>query len=95
VRGTLGLATALVKDRLHRIDVFTRPGRFSLDNAREVSELRALGENSARQVPEEILSRFFSFPIVPFEPCYSDAFSKLNGSASVQLLEPQNLDQGT
>ena len=47
VRGTLGFATALTSNRIQRIDEITRPGRFCLDDSREVSELRALGETGA------------------------------------------------
>ncbi len=69
VRGSLGLAGALTKQRIRRIDVTTRPGRFSLDNSKEISELRALGENSARQVAEEISEKFLAWPAAKFEPC--------------------------
>lgn len=70
VRGTLGLAKALTKDRVVRIDVMTRPGRFSLDNSGEVTELRALGENSARQEVERIQDLFFRHPCAAFHPCH-------------------------
>jgi hypothetical protein len=70
VRGALGLAEALTKRQVRRIDVTTRPGRFSLDNSREISELKALGENSARQAAEEINQRFMSSPADIFEPCH-------------------------
>ena len=77
VRGALGLADALTKRQVRRIDVTTRPGRFSLDNSREISELKALGENSARQAADEINQRFLSSPAEIFEPYHrSNAIEK-------------------
>ncbi|MEZ6032047.1 MAG: CBASS cGAMP-activated phospholipase [Planctomycetaceae bacterium] len=70
VRGTLGLANAMTGHRLMRIDALARPGRFSLDGAHEVSDLKALGENSARQVVAEVARRFLTILADPFEPCY-------------------------
>lgn len=70
VRGMLGLAGALTNHRIRRIDVTTRPGRFSLDNSQEISELKALGENSARQAAGEIHERFLSSTAAVFEPFY-------------------------
>lgn len=71
VRGTLGLASAMTGQRMMRIDAITRPGRFSLDGAHEVSDLKALGENSARQAVEEVSQTFFTTPTEPFEPFHS------------------------
>lgn len=68
-RGSLALAQAMLKGRLLRVDVVSRPGRFSLDNSREVSELRALGENSARQLADEVDQKFFGRLADKFEPC--------------------------
>lgn len=70
VKGMLGLAGALTKHRILRIDVTTRPGRFSLDNSLEISELKALGENSARQQVDEIFERFMTSTAPAFEPCH-------------------------
>lgn len=70
VRGALGIASALTRQRIRRIDALTRPGRFGMDDSREVSELKALGENSARQVADEINERFLEYPAEPFEACY-------------------------
>lgn len=66
VRGTLGLAAALTRQCVRRIDVVTRQGRFGMDDSREVSELKALGENSARQVADEINGQFLMSPVGPF-----------------------------
>lgn len=73
VRGTLGLASRITSHRLMRIDATVRPGRFSLDCATEVSDLRALGENSARQKLDEVSSRFLTATADPFVPCHIDA----------------------
>ena len=78
--GMLGIAKALTKQSLLRIDEATRPGRFSLDNSAEVSDLRALGENSARQNLEVVCDRFLSAPVEKFEPC-------LGSEVSTDLLE--------
>ena len=70
VRGTLGLANTMTGRRLLRIDAVARPGRFSLDGANEVSDLKALGENSARQAVGEVTKRFLTTPVDLFDPCY-------------------------
>jgi uncharacterized protein len=68
VQGTLGLAEKITNKRLLRIDAIARPGRFTLDNSNEISELKALGENSARQFADAAAQRFFHDPIQPFTP---------------------------
>ena len=68
--GMLGIARAMTGQRLHRIDAVARPGRFSLDNAREVSDLKALGANCARQNLETVCDQFLSHPVEPFVPCF-------------------------
>ncbi|MEQ1828698.1 MAG: CBASS cGAMP-activated phospholipase [Pirellula sp.] len=88
VCGTLGLAWAMTRQRMVRIDAVTRPGRFSLDDAREVSDLKALGENSARQHAEKISRQFLSIPAEPFEPCHRlvsnpESASRLQKSAQI------------
>lgn len=70
VRGTLAMGSAMTRHRLMRIDAMSRPGRFSLDTASEVSDLRALGENSARQHIEEVCKRFLASSILPFSACF-------------------------
>ena len=67
--GMLGIAKALTGKKLIRIDTVARPGRFSLDNASEVSDLKALGENSARQMLVTVCQRFLFEPAEPFAPC--------------------------
>tara|TARA_R110002111_G_scaffold177181_2_gene243227 strand:- start:12402 stop:13115 length:714 start_codon:yes stop_codon:yes gene_type:complete len=81
IRGNLGIAKAMIGKHLLRIDQVTRPGRFSLDKAKEVSDLCALGENSARQSMEEISERFLSLQATPFTPLHSiDEESKYKSS---------------
>ena len=67
-RGTLGLANALTNKRILRIDDLTRPGRFSMDDSREVFELKSLGENSARRFADDIQNQFLSSPVETFVP---------------------------
>lgn len=72
VKGMLGIASALTAKRLVRIDTVADNGRFSLDGAREISDLRSLGENSARQTLEVVSSRFLETKadsFVPFTDC--------------------------
>lgn len=71
MKGMLGLAFATVGQNLLRIDEVTRPGRFSLDGAHEVTDLKAMGENSARRCLDEIFTKFLSTPAPPFEPHYT------------------------
>lgn len=68
--GMLGVARAMTGQRLLRIDAVARPGRFSLDNASEVSDLQALGENCARQNLETVCQQFLSDPVEAFTPCF-------------------------
>lgn len=70
-KGMQGLAFATVGQNLLRIDEVTRPGRFSLDGAHEVNDLRALGENSARRHLDEVTKKFLSVPATTFEPCHA------------------------
>lgn len=68
-KGMLGMARALTGNSMTRIDVVTRPGRFALDGSGEVQNLKALGENSARQFLGQVEERFFSSPAQKFTPC--------------------------
>jgi hypothetical protein len=70
VEAALGQAKLLTKGRILRIDATTRPGRFALDNAAEIKDLRSLGEQAARQHEKEISRRFLTVPAEPFVPCY-------------------------
>jgi patatin-like phospholipase/acyl hydrolase len=67
----LGQARLLTKKRMLRIDAIANPGRFAMDNAAEISDLRSLGEQAARQHEDEITRRFLFAPAEPFRPFYS------------------------
>ena len=69
VEGALGQARLATRDRLLRVNTVTTPGRFSMDDAREVLSLKALGEQSARTHEREISERFLSAPAAAFIPC--------------------------
>lgn len=85
MKGTFALASAMMKHRLIRIDATSRPGRFALDAAREVSDLKSLGENSARQHFEQVCQRFLTTPVMPFVPC----FESLSGNLQEKCGVPQ------
>jgi patatin-like phospholipase/acyl hydrolase len=67
----LGQARLMTKKRMLRIDVTTTPGRFAMDNAAEIRDLRALGEQAARQHEDEVSKRFLFAPAEPFRPFYT------------------------
>ena len=67
-KGMLGLARALVGEKLTRIDEVTSPNRFVLDGADEVGNLKALGENSARQNLSKVEEHFLSNPADRYTP---------------------------
>jgi patatin-like phospholipase/acyl hydrolase len=66
----LGQARLMTKGRMLRIDATTSRDRFSLDDAKGIADLRALGIQSAREHEREISRRFLSEPAVPFVPHY-------------------------
>lgn len=70
VDAALGQARLMTDNRMVRIDTITRPGRFSLDNSREINDLMALGEQAARQHERQISERFLSVKVEQFVPCY-------------------------
>ena len=70
VDASLGQAGLITRGRMLRIDAVTRPGRFSLDNAREIPDLRALGDQAARQHEKQVSRRFLGPAAEPFEPVY-------------------------
>ncbi len=67
----LGQARLLTRGRMLRIDTVTRTGRFSLDNSNEITDLRALGEQAAREHEREVSRRFLAVPVEEFSPCYT------------------------
>jgi patatin-like phospholipase/acyl hydrolase len=66
----LGQARLLTRGRMLRIDATTTPGRFALDNATQIKDLRSLGEQAARLHEREISRRFLFAQAAPFRPCY-------------------------
>lgn len=92
MQGMLGLASAMTKQRLVRVDEVARGNRFALDGSREVMDLKGLGENSARQAAEQVASQFLRTPVEPFVPCYDSSSSK---SATRTLHSDHNTLQGT
>jgi patatin-like phospholipase/acyl hydrolase len=70
VGATLGMGELLVgSSRFRRIDETVAPGRFSLDSAKGIGELRALGEEAARSNEDMVLRDFLYAPADPFRPC--------------------------
>jgi uncharacterized protein len=69
--GALAQARVLLRERFVRVNATTHPGRFSMDNASQISELKALGITEARHRENEISQRFLDMPSEPFTPVYS------------------------
>lgn len=69
--GALAQAKVMLRDRFLRVNVTTHPGRFNLENASQISELKALGITEARHRENEISQRFFDVPAEPFTPFHS------------------------
>lgn len=69
-RGMAGLAHVVTQheERLIRIDPMVAPGRFSLDDAQQISDLRAVGERAARHLGVLVNERFLDEPAPAFEP---------------------------
>ncbi len=65
-----GMARLMTKKRMLRIDTTTKPGRFAMDDAGQIRDLRALGEQAARMHEDEISRRFLFAPVEPFQPYY-------------------------
>lgn len=59
----------LTGHRALRIDVTTNVGRYSIGDARQISELKALGIRKARHMEHEISQRFLQISAQPFQPC--------------------------
>jgi patatin-like phospholipase/acyl hydrolase len=57
--------------RLLRIDAVTRPGRFQLDDVRQIEELKGLGAFHAKAKFEEVADRFLQTPAEKFVPFHS------------------------
>ena len=63
-------ATILLERKPYRISPSVRTSRFSLDNARRISDLRALGIDCARHHEQYLRPRFFAQPVEPFVPSH-------------------------
>ncbi len=68
--GALAQARILLRDRLIRVNATTRPGRFTLDDASRIVELKGLGVTEARHMESRISDRFLDTPAARFEPIY-------------------------
>ena len=68
VAGALAQAKVLSGRKALRINVTTQSGRFAMDNARHIAELRALGIREARHCEHEVSQRFLDTPAEPFVP---------------------------
>ena len=68
--GSLAQAKVITGRKAMRIDEITRPGRFAMDDSRQISDLKALGIAAARQNEDEINRRFLDAAAQPFAPCY-------------------------
>ncbi len=69
VAAALAQAKVITGRKAMRIDITTKPGRFSMDDARQIDELRALGTAEARHCENEVNQRFLDIPAEPFLPC--------------------------
>lgn len=67
----LSQAKMLVGERLFRVEPKVEGGRFSLDNSKEIGDLRALGISTARHKETEISKLFLNETVVPFRPFYT------------------------
>ena len=69
-RGMAGLAHAVTQhdERLVRIDPTVAPGRFSLDDAKQISDLRAVGERAARHMGGTSMNASSTSPPQPSSP---------------------------
>ena len=69
-QGMAGLAHAITQHdrRLLRIDPTVAPGRFSLDDPKQISELGAVGEEAAKHAERRVHEHFLDEPAPTFEP---------------------------
>jgi hypothetical protein len=69
--GSLAQAKVITGRKALRIDQITRPGRFAMDDSRQISDLKALGIATARHFEDEVNRRFLDSKAQPFTPCYA------------------------
>jgi patatin-like phospholipase/acyl hydrolase len=63
-------AKIMLDKKFLRINEITKPGRFSIDNSNNISELISLGITQARKCESEISTRFLNITAEPFNPVY-------------------------
>jgi hypothetical protein len=71
----------LTGHRALRIDVTTNVGQYLIGDARQISELKALGIREARHMEHEISQRFLQAPAQRFQPCHR--FAAIDGAANL------------
>jgi patatin-like phospholipase/acyl hydrolase len=54
-----------------RINRYVEPGRFSMDDSRQINDLDGLGRLEARRYEKAISERFLSTRTQPFRPCHT------------------------
>lgn len=77
VEGALGQARLMTNHRMLRVNSVTAPGRFTMDDATVVAELKSLGEQAARIHEREISQRFLFAPASPFTPHWTPPASSI------------------
>jgi patatin-like phospholipase/acyl hydrolase len=60
----------IIHDRLLRLDSVVRPGRFTLDDSRRISDLVGLGKFTAKDRFGEVAERFLGAAAAPFRPIH-------------------------
>ena len=70
VAGALAQAKVLMGRRPYRVDEAAEPGRFALDDANQIGDLKALGISAARHREEDVSARFLDAPAPAFTPIY-------------------------
>jgi patatin-like phospholipase/acyl hydrolase len=68
VDAAMAQAQIVTGKRVLRIDAMTRPGRFRLDDVRQIEQLRGLGTYHAQLLYEEVATRFLDTPAPKFSP---------------------------
>lgn len=71
----------LTGHRALRIDVTTSVGRYPIGDARQITELKALGIREARHMEHELSQRFLQTPAQPFQPCHG--LEAIDGAANL------------
>jgi hypothetical protein len=89
--GALAQAKVITGRRALRVDVTTTSGRFSMDDARQIEELSALGVSTARHFEDEINRRFLDTPADPFVPCYRPPTNASEAEEHIQSRSTQRI----